>query len=63
MKRTWSSQSRVRRPADGAGDDAALYEEGTIVAAVRSIKVKWDGGATSYFRRRLPANIRVVGLT
>jgi hypothetical protein len=34
-------------------------ELGTIVEANGKIKVKWDGGRTSYFRRRLPANVRL----
>jgi hypothetical protein len=37
-------------------------EQGTVVEADRSIKVKWDGGSTSYFRR-LPANLSVIQLT
>jgi hypothetical protein len=34
-------------------------ELGTIVEANGKIKVKWDGGRTSYFRRNMPANVRL----
>ena len=37
-------------------------EQGTVVEAERSIKVKWDAGGTSYFRL-LPANVRVIPST
>ena len=39
----WRVGQRVERK-DGA-------EQGTVVAVDETIKVKWDGGATSYFRR------------
>jgi hypothetical protein len=32
-------------------------ELGTVVEADGEIKVKWDGGRTSYFRRDKPANV------
>jgi hypothetical protein len=32
-------------------------EEGTIVEADGEIKVKWDHGRTSYYRRGVPANV------
>jgi hypothetical protein len=32
-------------------------ELGTIVGTDGTIKVKWDSGRTSYFRRNKPANI------
>ena len=35
-------------------------ESGTIVEVDGEIKVKWDSGRTSYYRRKNPANIRVV---
>ena len=34
-------------------------ERGTIIAANGQIKVKWDGGRTSYFRRDKPANVHL----
>ena len=53
------------------GKDAALLkrghrvrrkdadESGTVIAADGKIKVKWDGGRTSYFRRDQLANVRL----
>jgi hypothetical protein len=35
-------------------------ELGTVVEADGEVKVKWDSGRTSYFRRRQEANVRVV---
>jgi hypothetical protein len=34
-------------------------EQGTIVHADGEIKVKWDGGRTSYYRRGVPANVQL----
>jgi hypothetical protein len=34
-------------------------ELGTIVEAVGEIKVKWDDGRTSYYRRHKPANVHL----
>jgi hypothetical protein len=34
-------------------------ELGTVVEADGEIKVKWDNGQTSYFRRNKPANVRL----
>jgi len=54
-----------------AGTDAALLkvgqrvirkdsdECGTVTEADGQIKVKWDGGQTSYFRRDEQANVRL----
>ena len=36
-------------------------ELGTIVEADDEIKVKWDGGRTSYFHRDKPANVQLIG--
>jgi hypothetical protein len=33
---------------------------GTIVAAAGQIKIKWDGGRTSHFRRDKPANVKLI---
>jgi hypothetical protein len=35
-------------------------ELGTIVEANGEVKIKWDGGRTSYFRRGMPANVRAA---
>ncbi|MGE9008167.1 hypothetical protein ACO2JO_06270 [Leptospira interrogans] len=35
-------------------------EQGTIVEADGEIKVKWDSGRTSYYRRKKPAKIELV---
>jgi hypothetical protein len=48
----WRVGVRVTR--DG-GEDS-----GTIVEANGEIKVKWDSGRTSYYRRKVPANIRLA---
>ena len=45
-----------------AGTDAALLDSdecGTVTEADGQIKVKWDGGQTSYFRRDEQANVRL----
>jgi hypothetical protein len=34
-------------------------ELGTVTAANGEVKVKWDGGQTSYFRRDKLANVRL----
>jgi hypothetical protein len=34
-------------------------ELGTIVEADHQIKVKWDGGRTSYFDRDKPSNVKL----
>jgi hypothetical protein len=34
-------------------------ELGTVVKINGSIKVKWDGGSTSYFRHGIPGNIQL----
>ena len=34
-------------------------ELGTIVASNGNIKVKWDDGATSYFKRGKPGNVQL----
>ena len=33
-------------------------EQGTVVETLPRLKVKWDGGSTSYFNRDEPANLR-----
>ena len=53
IARQWQLGRRLSR------DDT--NEQGTVVETGRSIKVKWDGGGTSYFRL-LPANVRVIQL-
>jgi hypothetical protein len=35
---------------------------GLVVAADEQVKVQWDDGATSYYRRGKPGNVRVVSL-
>ena len=34
-------------------------EQGTVVEANGEVKVKWDGGSTSYAKRGKPGNIRL----
>ena len=34
-------------------------ELGTIVEANGDVKVKWDDGKTSYYRRGVPANVQL----
>jgi hypothetical protein len=41
---------RVRRKTN---DD-----QGTVTEADGAVKVKWDSGQTSYFRRNKPANVK-----
>jgi hypothetical protein len=50
-RRQWQEGRRVSRKDTG--------ELGTIVETNGNIKVKWDGGRTSYFRRNIPANVRL----
>ena len=49
---TWRVGQRVTRKN---GD-----EPGTVVSVADKIKVKWDGGATSYFGLRRLVNVRLV---
>ena len=35
-------------------------ELGTVVEADGEVKVKWDSGRTSYYRRKKPAKIELV---
>jgi hypothetical protein len=50
--RFWQIGQRVaRRDSD---------ELGTIVHADGEIKVKWDRGRTSYYRRGVPANVQLT---
>jgi hypothetical protein len=48
---TWQVGQRVIRKDD--------EELGTVVETDGSIKVKWDGGSTSYFRHGSPGNIQL----
>jgi hypothetical protein len=48
----WRVGQRVSRK-----DSRAL---GTIVEANGEVKVKWDDGKTSYYRRGLPGNVKLV---
>jgi hypothetical protein len=52
QQQAWRVGKRVSRK------DAEEF--GTVVEANDEIKVKWDGGRTSYFRRDQPANVRSV---
>jgi hypothetical protein len=49
---TWQVGRRVSRKNSD--------ELGTIVEANGNIKVKWDGGKTSYYRRGLPGNVKLA---
>ena len=49
---TWQVGQRVRR------DDRK--EQGTIIEANGTIKARWDGGGTSYFKRGKPGNVQLV---
>jgi hypothetical protein len=55
--RSWRAGRRVSR-----SDKLEQQEHGTIVAANGEIKVKWDSGQTSYYRRKVPANIQLDAL-
>lgn len=35
-------------------------EHGTVTGAAGLVKVKWDGGRTSYFVRGKPAHVRLL---
>jgi hypothetical protein len=48
---TWQIGQRVSRKSTD--------ELGTVVEINGSIKVRWDGGATSYFRHGAPGNIQL----
>jgi len=48
---SWHAGVRVTR--------VGSEESGTIVEADGAIKVRWDSGRTSYYRRKVPANIRI----
>ena len=50
-RRQWQAGRRVSRKDTG--------ELGIIVEANGKIKVRWDGGRTSYFRRNMPGNVRL----
>jgi hypothetical protein len=47
----WRTGQRVSREDSN--------ELGTIVEADGDIKVKWDSGRTSYFRRDAPSNVKL----
>ena len=47
----WRVGQRVRRK-----DSEGL---GTVISANGDIKVKWDDGATSYFKRGKPGNVQL----
>jgi hypothetical protein len=49
---TWQVGQRVSRKKSD--------ELGTVVEADGEVKIKWDGGRTSYFRRGVPANVRAA---
>jgi hypothetical protein len=48
---TWRAGVRVIRNG--------TEESGTIVEGDGEIKVKWDDGRTSYYRRKVPTDIRL----
>ena len=48
---SWRVGQRVRRKDS--------EELGTVVSSNGNIKVKWDNGATSYFKRGQPAKVRL----
>jgi hypothetical protein len=48
---TWRAGQRVVRKD--------TEELGTVVETDGTIKVKWDGGSTSYFRHGIPGNIQL----
>jgi hypothetical protein len=49
---TWRVGQRVSRKDSN--------ELGTIVEVDREVKVRWDGGRTSYFRRDVSSNVRLA---
>lgn len=49
----WRAGQRVARIQDHG-------DQGTIVEANGKIKVRWDSGRTSYFRRNKPANVQIA---
>ena len=49
---TWQAGQRVIRKDS--------EEEGTVLEAGTAIKVKWDGGRTSYFVNRNEANVQLI---
>jgi hypothetical protein len=51
---SWRPGRRVFR-----SDKLDRQEYGTIVRANGEIKVKWDSGRTSYYRRKVPANVQL----
>jgi hypothetical protein len=53
--REWRTGQRVARLRDHD-------EHGTVVEADGEIKVKWDSGRTSYFRRNRPSNVQIAKL-
>jgi hypothetical protein len=54
---TWRMARRVART-----DKSESQELGTIVAANGKIKVLWDSGRTSYYYRKVPANLHLEEL-
>jgi hypothetical protein len=48
---TWQTGQRVARKNSDT--------QGTIVEADGEVKVKWDDGKTSYYRRGVPANVQL----
>jgi hypothetical protein len=48
---TWRVGQRVSRKTTG--------ELGTVIETDGAIKVKWDGGRTSYFRHSESANVQL----
>jgi hypothetical protein len=54
---SWRTGRRVSQVIDDT------QEVGTILAANGEIKVKWDSGRTSYYRRSVPANLRLQDIT
>jgi hypothetical protein len=55
VSEVWRIGRRVSRT-----DKWAREELGTIVAANGAIKVRWDSGRTSYYRRNMPANLQLT---
>jgi hypothetical protein len=48
----WRVGVRVSR-----GDGSA---SGTIIEADGELKIRWDSGRTSYYRRKVPTDIRAI---